>query len=56
MMWQILRTDIDTGLTEKYRVMHSLDEETVKRFCKRFNGFATRHEFSNHYSYQKVVE
>ena len=45
---------MDDGQSEIFRIMKSTDEEIVKNFCKRFNAFATRNDFPNHYSYREV--
>ena len=52
--WEILRTDIDTGISEHYRIVHTPDEGVLKSHCKRMNAFNTRNEFPNHYTYREV--
>jgi len=52
--WKILRTDIETNISELYRIVHTDDEGVLISHCKRMNAFNTRNEFPNHYTYREV--
>ena len=52
--FQIYRTTLDDNITERYRVLKSDTEIDPQKFCKRFNAWATRNDFPNHYSYKEI--
>ena len=52
--YEILRTTLDDGKTELHKRMVCDSEETPRTFCRRFNAWAKRNDFDNHYSYREI--
>ena len=51
--WNIIRINLDTNISDQFRIINTNDESIPRSFCKRFNGLAIRNDWEMAYIYRE---